>query len=112
VSRRNNMSAFGPGAALPITDPAGGEHSSDGVVARSQIARVLVRSQNSAMAQSKTFELVAERGDEQPDLDAVFARLRPDLEAAMDGVADTPNMPLAEEPEPVRSDLLACLART
>jgi uncharacterized protein YbjT (DUF2867 family) len=51
---------------------------SDGVVARRQIAEVLVRSLSSDTATRKTFELVAERGPPPDDLDALF---RDDLAA-------------------------------
>jgi uncharacterized protein YbjT (DUF2867 family) len=80
---------------------------SDGVVARRQIAEVLVASLTSAEALRKTFELVATRGPAQHDLDAVFAQLDTDPPGAVDAVRDLPNMPLAEEPERVRRDLAA-----
>jgi uncharacterized protein YbjT (DUF2867 family) len=78
---------------------------SDGVVARRQIAQVLVRSLASPAADHKTFELVAERGAEPDDFDALFAALDADPLGAFDAVDDTPNMPLAQEPERVRRDL-------
>lgn len=85
-------------------------NSSDGVVARQQIAQTLVRSLSSDQALSKTFELVAEHGPAQEDFDALFAGLDPDPPGALDGVRDTPNQPLAEEPERVRADLNAMRA--
>jgi len=84
---------------------------SDGVVARRQIAAVLVRSLASAAAESKTFELVAEHGPESEDLDALFAPLEADPPGALDAVRDNPNMPLALEPERVQEDLRALTAR-
>lgn len=47
---------------------------SDGVIARRQIAEVLVRSLTSDSALRKTFELVATTGPAQDDLDMLFAR--------------------------------------
>ncbi len=78
---------------------------SDGVVARRQIAEVLVRSLTSAGATRKTFELVAERGPAQHDLDPLFAAIEADEPGALDAVRDAANMPLDAEPAPVREDL-------
>jgi uncharacterized protein YbjT (DUF2867 family) len=78
---------------------------SDGAVARSQIAETLVRSLSSAAAERKTFELVAERGPAPEDFDALFAPLEADTPGALDAVRDTPDMPLAQEPERVREAL-------
>ena len=78
---------------------------SDGVVARRQIAEVLVQSLISPQADRKTFELVAEDGPKTRDFDALFEGLAADPLAALDGVSDQPNMPLEAEPAPVRNDL-------
>jgi len=78
-------------------------NASDGVIARSQIADVLVASLTSPAADRKTFELVAERGPAQPDLEPLFAALRPDV--GLDGPADVDNQPIASEPAQVRLDL-------
>jgi uncharacterized protein YbjT (DUF2867 family) len=80
-------------------------NSSDGVIARRQIAQVLVRSLGSDLALHKTFELVAEKGAAQQDLGPLFSALAPDAEGALDGVHDTPNQPLEDEPERVQNDL-------
>jgi uncharacterized protein YbjT (DUF2867 family) len=85
--------------------------SSDGVVARRQIAQVLVRSLASDAAAGKTFELVAATGPAPEDFDALFAPLEADPPGAVDGVRDTANMPLNEEPERVRDDLQAIARR-
>lgn len=88
--------------------------ASDGVVARQQIAEVLVRSLASDAPVRKTFELVAERGPAPKtpeDLDALFAPLEADSPNALDAVRDRPNMPLEQEPERVRADLLRFGAR-
>ena len=79
--------------------------SSDGVIARRQIAQVLVSSLSSDAAVGKTFGLVAEQGPAPIDLDPLFAALQPDPPETLDGVLDTANMPLADEPHRVRADL-------
>ncbi len=85
-------------------------NSSDGVIARRQIAEVLVSSLGSDRALRKTFELVAIAGPAPGDLDGLFAPLEADREGALDGVHDMANMPLKDEPQSVRSDLEAVLA--
>jgi len=77
----------------------------DGVIARAQIADVLVGSLTSDAANGKTLELVAERGPAQPDLEPLFAALAADR--GLDGADDTANLPLADEPADVRADLAA-----
>jgi uncharacterized protein YbjT (DUF2867 family) len=84
-------------------------NSSDGVIARRQIADVLVRSLSSDHALRKTFELIATTGPAPDDFDALFAALDPDPKASLDGVRDTANMPLEDEPDRVRHDLDAVL---
>ncbi len=78
---------------------------SDGVVARRQIAEVLVASLTSDAARNKSFELVAERGPAPRELDPLFQALDLDAAGALDAVHDTSNMPLSLEPERVRADL-------
>jgi len=85
--------------------------SSDGVVARRQIAQVLVQSLNSSQALRKTFELIASKGPAQDDFDALFAPLEADPQDTLDGVHDMANMALADEPERVREDLDVIRAR-
>ena len=75
----------------------------DGVIARDQIARVLVDSLRSEAANGKTLELVATKGAAQEDLTATFAALEPD--EGLDGALDKDNMPLAGEPDRVCDDL-------
>lgn len=79
--------------------------SSDGAIARRQVAEVLVRSLSSDHALRKTFELVATAGQAAEDFDALFAPLDADPPGALDGVRDMANMPLEGEPKPVRDDL-------
>ena len=85
--------------------------SSDGVIARLQIAQVLVHSLNSPQALRKTFELIAAKGPAKEDFDALFAPLEADPQGTLDGVHDMANMALAEEPQRVREDLEAMRAR-
>src|SRR5271165_5464158 len=84
--------------------------ASDGVVARRQIAEVLVHSLISNCAARKTFELVATTGPAPEDFDQLFAPLEADPLGALDGVRDTPNMPVNDEPQRVRDDLNAMRA--
>ncbi len=84
---------------------------SDGVVARRQIAEILVASLTCDAAVSKSFELVATRGPAQHDLDALVAALDGDQSGALDAVRDLANMPLQDEPERVRNDVDAVKAR-
>jgi uncharacterized protein YbjT (DUF2867 family) len=85
--------------------------SSDGVIARRQLAEVLVASLTSDGALRKSFELVATKGPVQRDLDAEFAGLDADPPGALDAVHDLPNMPLSEEPDGVRDELQAMRER-
>lgn len=80
-------------------------NASDGVISRQQIAEVLVASLTSDEADHKTFELVAEKGEAQPDLDPVFAALQADGAAALDGPQDRDNLPVADEPATVTGEL-------
>jgi len=82
-------------------------NSSDGAIARSQLAEVLVRSLSSDQALRKTFELVSTKGPAQKDMDGLFAALEPDSEDGFDGVRDMPNQPLEQEPQSVLDDLRA-----
>ena len=84
--------------------------SSDGVVARRQIAQVLVHSLGSDQALRRTFELIASAGPAQDDFDALFAPLDADPQGTLDGVHDMANMALEDEPQRVRDDLDAVLA--
>lgn len=79
--------------------------SADGVIARRQIAEVLVASLTLPEARHKTFELVAEVGPAQQDLAPLFAAVRADDPGASDGVGDAANMPPEQEPQEVRDDL-------
>jgi hypothetical protein len=81
--------------------------SSDGVIARRQLAEVLVASLTSDGALRKSFELVATQGPAPHDLDAEFARLDADSPGALDAVHNLPNMPLPEEPHGMRDHLAA-----
>ncbi|MBO1552120.1 NAD(P)H-binding protein [Yersinia pseudotuberculosis] len=76
-----------------------------GRIARDQIARVLLDSLITPEAEHKTFELIAEPGDEQETLTPLFIRLLPDARDAVDGVLDPDTLPLSLEPDHVLSDL-------
>ncbi|MFB8176029.1 SDR family oxidoreductase [Streptomyces sp. NPDC055966] len=78
---------------------------SDGVIAREQIAQVLVQALTAPGAERRTFELVAEHGPAPSDLGPLFATLEPDAPGALDAVRDEDNMPLTQEPQRVRDDL-------
>jgi uncharacterized protein YbjT (DUF2867 family) len=78
---------------------------SDGVIARRQIAEVLVASLTSEGALRKSFELVATQGPAQHDLESMFAALETDPPGTLDGVHDLANMTLPQEPQAVRDDL-------
>ena len=70
----------------------------DGVVSRQQIAQVLVASLTSHAATRKTFELVAERGAAQTELEPLFSALPSDPPGGLDAIGDRENLPVAQEP--------------
>lgn len=78
---------------------------SDGVIARAQIAQVLVASLTSPGANRKTFELVAAKGAAQTDLEPLFSALPADLADGYDGIQDRDNLPIAKETFTVVRDL-------
>jgi len=77
----------------------------DGVIARDQIARVLIDSLHIDAANHKTLELIAAHGPEQDDLATVFAALTPDSSASLDAAEDIVDLPTEREPEMFRHDL-------
>lgn len=77
----------------------------DGAVSRQHIAQVLVASLTSDTAASKTFELVAEQGATQDQMEPLFAQLAADT--ALDGPQDRKNLPLDAEPQGLLDDLTA-----
>ena len=83
---------------------------SDGVVAREQIARVLVKALTAPEAVGRTFELVAEQGPAPSDLGPLFAALEQDAPGALDAVRYEADLPPAQEPQRVRDDLDAVRA--
>ena len=84
---------------------------SDGVVSRKQIAQVLVASLTSPAANRKTFELVAEQGEAQADLEPLFSALPADPADGYDAVRDRDNLPIAKEPPAVVRELEATRGR-
>jgi uncharacterized protein YbjT (DUF2867 family) len=77
----------------------------DGVIARDQIARVLIESLHIDAANHKTLELIADHGPEQDDLTTVFASLTTDSGASLDGAEDNVDLPVDHEPETFRHNL-------
>ena len=77
----------------------------DGVVARGQLAAVLVHALTSPDAVNKTVELVAESGPETDDFDRLFAGAAADDGRALDAIRDAANMPLDAEPPAIRQAL-------
>lgn len=84
---------------------------SDGVIARRQIAEVLIRSLGSQAALRKTFELHSETGPEQADFEPLFAALETDAEGALDGACDLANMPPDKESPQILADMENARAR-
>ena len=84
---------------------------SDGVVSRKQIAQVLVASLTSPAANRKTFELVAEQGEAQADLEPLFSALPADPADGYDAVRDRDNLPIAKEPPAIVRELEATRGR-
>ena len=80
----------------------------DGVIARHQIARVLVDSLASDAADHLTFELVAEHGPAQDDLETAFARLDKDPLGSVDGIRETRR---TCPPRPSRNEFAATSVR-
>lgn len=78
----------------------------DGVIARDQIARVLIDSLHIDAANHKTLELVADHGPEQDDLTIVFTSLTPDSDESLDAAEDIVDLPAESEPEMFRYDLV------
>jgi hypothetical protein len=66
---------------------------------------VLVASLTLPSADHKTFELVAEQGPGQADLEPVFAALRSDVPGQLDGALDQDNMPVQAEPPWIQDQL-------
>ena len=79
----------------------------DGVVSRQQIAQVLVASLTSEAATDKTFELVANRGPAQTELDPLFSALPADPPGSTDATGDRDNLAPEQEPDSVKRDLEA-----
>lgn len=84
---------------------------SDGVISREQIAQVLVASLTSHGATGKTFELVAEPGAAQTDLEPLFSALPADPSSGNDAIGDRDNLPAAQEPSAVKQDMESVMNR-
>ena len=81
--------------------------SSDGAVARDEIARVLIDAIAIPEAAYTTLELVSEHGPEQPDLVPLFAALEHDEPGTHDAILDPDTLPLSAEPPAVLEQLEA-----
>jgi uncharacterized protein YbjT (DUF2867 family) len=82
----------------------------DGVIARDQIARVLIDSLHIDAADHRTLELVADHGSEQDDLTTVFTSLTPDSVESLDAAEVIVDLPTESEPEMFRDDLATITA--
>lgn len=82
----------------------------DGVIARDQIARVLIDGLHIDAANHKTLKLIADHGPEQVDLTTVFISLTPDSVGSLDAAEDNVDLPTASEPEIFRNDLATITA--
>ncbi|WP_130873472.1 NAD(P)H-binding protein [[Pseudopropionibacterium] massiliense] len=74
-------------------------------VDRRHIAQVLLAGATCPSGVRRTVEIFSVAGDPVTDLESLFATTRPDERGALDGVLDTNNVPLGEEPEQVRDDI-------
>lgn len=79
----------------------------DGVVAREDIARVLIDAIDIPEAASTTLELVAVKGESQSDLAPLFAALEHDVPGQPDAPLDPDTLPMSSEPQWVLDDLKA-----
>ncbi|WP_329262072.1 SDR family oxidoreductase [Streptomyces sp. NBC_01478] len=79
--------------------------TADGGIARDQIALTLVRSLLTNTALGKTFELIAEEGEEPSDWAELFGALKTDESGSVDGVSDPSDLAVEAEPRAVRADL-------
>ena len=75
----------------------------DGVIARDQIARVLIDSLHIDAADHKTLELVADHGPEQDDLTPSSRALTPDSVESLDAAEDIVDLPIGQRARNVPS---------
>ena len=74
-------------------------------VDRHHIAQVLLEGITTPSGARRTVEVFSTTGSPVTDFETLFAATRPDEPGALDGVLDTNNVPLEEEPEQVRDDI-------
>jgi hypothetical protein len=67
--------------------------------------QLLVASLTSSAAVGTTFELAAEQGPAQADLEPLFALLQADTPGGLDAVLDVADMPLEHIPPTIREQL-------
>jgi uncharacterized protein YbjT (DUF2867 family) len=77
----------------------------DGVIARDQIARVLIESLHIDAANHKNFKLIADHGPEHKGLTLVFYALTTDAGESVDAAEDTVDLAVTNEPGTFRGDL-------
>jgi dihydrodipicolinate reductase len=70
---------------------------------RKQLAETIVQSLLSRSAVNKTFELFATAGEAPASWDGLFARL--DADTDLNGAHDRDTLPLAREPQHLRTDI-------
>ncbi|WP_167147785.1 NAD(P)H-binding protein [Actinomyces sp. ZJ308] len=74
-------------------------------VDRRHIAQVLLEAVTNPSGARRTVEIFSAAGSPVTDFEALFASTRADEAGALDGVLDTNNVPLADEPERVQADV-------
>ena len=74
-------------------------------VDRHHIAQILLEGATVPSGAGRTVEVFSAAGDPVTDFEALFAATRADEPGALDGVLDTGNVPLGEEPAFVQADV-------
>lgn len=74
-------------------------------VDRRHIAQVLLEGIAQPSGARRTVEIFSTTGDPVTDFEALFAATQPDEPGVLDGVLDTNNVPLGEEPAQVQEDI-------
>jgi uncharacterized protein YbjT (DUF2867 family) len=115
--RRSERLVRASGAEYTIVRPSWFDHVSrgddrlvleqgdtgDGGIGRKQLAETIVQSLLSRSAVNKTFELFATAGEAPASWDGLFARL--DADTDLNGAHDRDTLPLAREPQHLRTDI-------
>ena len=72
---------------------------------RRHIAQVLLEGIAQPSGARRTVEIFSTTGEPVTDFEALFAATQPDEPGVLDGVLDTNNVPLTEEPTQVQEDI-------